>query len=482
MKMQLRRVAAAALFLASACSSDSPTNPAPDTSTTPGTMMPGGTMTPGAQPPGGTQTPGSTMTPGQSTNMPVPSGQAGMGGAMNPSQPMTPDPSTPGGGEGSDPTTPFDMLPAKCKGFEVKGLKYSPGGSVLPNTCAPFDSIRNNPFAIRCIDADAGYSTGFPGDDWCILPPDPMNGTQVHVGPESYQNPPASFIMEKGEEVTDYYFTNAPNTEAHYFFRTNIRMRAGSHHMINNMLDADRMDGFSTAGDIGGLGGGGGASRSFPGAQRPDSDRPQGTFEVPPENAGLGDELKAKQQFSLNLHHFNLTDKPILREVWINIWYKPESEVKEKIGGIAMFGNPADVAVPAGQSRNLHYKCDVTGNTRIITLNGHRHAHTTRFGVWLIRGGQNIPLYESFNYNDMPTYQYDSISKNPTPDMASKTDGAWTGILDVKAGDQIHFECDINNTSTQPLRFANEVQTGEMCILFGSRVGSPLCGSGQRVQ
>jgi hypothetical protein len=370
------------------------------------------------------------------------------------------------------------MLPASCKGFEVKGLKHSPGGNVLPNTCAPYHSIRNNPFAIRCIDADDSYDSGYPGDEFCILPPDPANGTQVYVGPESYANPPASFIMQKDEEVTDYYFTNATNTEPHFFFRTNIRMRAGSHHMINTMLDADRADGFSLSGDIGG----GGASRSFPGAQRPDSDRPQGTFEVPPENAGLGDELKVKQQFSLNLHHFNLSDEPILREVWMNIWYKPESEVKEKIGGIAIFGNPLDVSVPAGQKRNLHYSCDVTGNTRIITLNGHRHAHTTRFGVWLERGGQNIPLYESFHYNDMPTYQYDSISKNPTPDIAAKTDGAFTGILEVKAGDQIHFVCDINNDSAQPLRFANEVQTGEMCILFGSRVGSALCGSGTRVQ
>ena len=478
MSMRFQRVAAVALVLAGACSSDGEPSAPTTAPTTPGATP----TTPGATP--GTMTPaqpGPSMTPGQSTNMPTaPSGQAGAGGTNTPQQPMGMDPVTPTGA-GSDPTTPFDMLPANCKGFEVKGIKFSPGGSVLPNTCAPFHSIRNNPFAIRCIDADASYDSGYPGDEFCILPPDPMNGTQVYVGPESYMSPSAKFIMTKGEEVTDYYFTNAPNTEARYFFRTNIRMRAGSHHMINSMLDADREDGFSTAGDIGGLGGGGG-SRSFPGAQRPDSDRPQGTFEVPPENAGLGDELKVKQQFSLNLHHFNLSDADILREVWINIWYKPESEVKEKIAGIAMFGSPADVAVPAGQSRNLHYKCDVTGNTRIITLNGHRHAHTTRFGVWLIRGGENIPLYESFNYSDMPTYQYDSISKNPKPDIASKTDGAFTGILDVKAGDQIHFECDINNTSTQSLRFANEVQTGEMCILFGSRVGSALCGNGTRVQ
>jgi hypothetical protein len=468
MNLRLQRAAAVALVIASACSSDSNPSGVPVDMKT----LPPGTGAAGAGFPG-------TMMPGPGVTTPTPMTppammpQAGSSGQMTTPTPTQPDPGAPSV-DTKNPETPFDMLPASCKGFEVKGLKHSPGGAVLPNTCAPFHSIRNNPFAIRCIDADASYDSGYPGDEFCILAPDPMNGTQVYVGPEGYDNPSASFIMKKGEEVTDYYFTNATNTEPHFFFRTNIRMRAGSHHMINNMLDADRADGFAAGGEPGG--------RGFPGAQRPDSDRPQGTFDVPPENAGLGDELLTKQQFSLNLHHFNLSDEDILREIWINIWYKPESEVKEKIGGIAMFGNPLDVSVPAGQKRNLHYTCDVTGNTRIITLNGHRHAHTTRFGVWLVRGGENIPLYESFYYNDMPTYQYDSISKNPVPDLANKIDGAFTGILDVKAGDQIHFVCDINNDSTQPLRFANEVQTGEMCILFGSKVGSELCRSGTRVQ
>jgi hypothetical protein len=82
----------------------------------------------------------------------------------------------------------------------------------------------------------------------------------------------------------------------------------------------------------------------------------------------------------------------------------------------------------------------------------------------------------------MPTFQYDSIAKNPVADAATQIDGAFTGILEVKPGDEMHFECDIDNDSTQTLRFANEVETGEMCILFGSRVGDALCGAGTRVQ
>jgi hypothetical protein len=473
MHLRFERVLWCVLVLAGACSSETPKDDAPSV---PGASNMMNTAGAGSTPAMSPSTAGPSSTPGQSSNPSSPSTPTSPGMTTPPA--TTPDPGT--AGDFSDPTTPFASLPDKCKGFDVKGLKYSPGGNTLPNTCAPFHNIRNNPYAIRCVDADDTFNSGYLGDDMCILPPDPMNGTQVHEGPADYANVPEQFIMKPGSEITDWYYTKAPNTESHYFFRVNLRMRAGSHHMINTMLDMDHPDGFASSG-TGFSAGGGGGSRSFPGSQRPDADRPL-TFDVPPENAGLGDQINAKQQFSLNLHHFNLTDKPALREVWINIWYKPESEVTQKLAGIAMFGNPIDVAIAPGQKANLEYKCDVTGNTRIISMNGHRHSHTTRFGVWLIRDGKNIPLYDSFHYDDMPTFQYDTIAKNPVADPSTQTDGAFTGVLEVKPGDEMHFECDIDNDSTQTLRFANEVETGEMCILFGSRVGGALCGAGTRVQ
>jgi hypothetical protein len=383
-------------------------------------------------------------------------------------------------GSGDDPTmlaadTPWEDVPESCKGFEVRGLTESPGGNVLPNTCAPFDGTFNNPYAIRCIDADPAFDTGFLGDEWCILPPPVDLGTQVHVGPDSYDDIDESFLLPGGEEVNDYYYLNALNAEEHFYYRTNWRMRSGSHHMIISLVD-ERDDGWATTGDAG-LGiGGGSASRSFGGAQRPDQDRPQGLLEIPAENAGLGARLLAHDQFSFNLHHFNMGQEPILREAWVNVWYKPESEVTNEMKGIALFGNPADVSIAPGVHKELHYVCDVPGNTRVITLNGHRHMNTDRFGVWLERGGEDIPIYESFYYTDMPTYQYDSISVNPPPDMAAKTDGAFTGMLELVPGDKLHFVCDITNRIEQPLRFANEVETGEMCILFGSRTGDALCG------
>jgi hypothetical protein len=383
-----------------------------------------------------------------------------------------------------DAKTPFKDVPAECHGIEVVGLKHSPGGTTLPNKCAPFDGLHNNPYAIRCLDADPTYTSGYAGDDFCILPPPAELGVQIHVGPEDYKNP-GTFALPPGSEENTMYYVNAPNPADHYYYRTNWRMRHGSHHMIITVSDSDRADGWAadlTSSGSGGfdLAGGAGGSRNFGGAQRPDQDRPQGTLEVPPENLGLGSLLKAKQQFSFNLHHINTSDKAVLREAWVNAWYMDEKDVTQKMQSLSASGSPLDVSIPARQRTVLTYKCDVQSDSRIITMNGHRHAHTDRFGVWVKKAsGETISAYESFDWEDMPTYQYDSVSTNPKPDMAQKRDGASSGELKLGQGDQLYFLCDINNTLDVPLKFANEAIDGEMCILFGSYVGSASpCSAG----
>ena len=391
-----------------------------------------------------------------------------------------------------DARTPFKDLPAECKGFEVAGLKESPGGKTLPNKCAPFHGLYNNPYAIRCVEADPSYKTQYPGDEFCILPPPAELGTQVHVGPEDHAKP-GTYALAPGAEENTMYYVNSPNAEDHYYYRVNWRMRAGSHHMIINVSDTDRADGW--AADLGGgaqsrnIGASGfetgGGSRSFGGSQRPDLDRPQGVLDVPPENVGIGAQLKAKQQFSFNLHHINTTQAPILREAWVNVWYMDKSEVTKEMRPLSASGSPVDVSIPAHQRTVLKYRCNVQGNSRIITMNGHRHAHTDRFAVWVQKqSGEEIRAYESFNWEDMPTYQYDSVSTNPVPDVTNKVDGASSGQLTLEKGDELYFLCDINNRLDVPLKFANEAIDGEMCILFGSYLGdtAPCSAGAQRIR
>ena len=64
-------------------------------------------------------------------------------------------------------------ISVECQGIDFTDRIYSPGGTALPNICEPFHATTNNPHAVRCTDAWPWYDTGFPGDDLCILPPEP---------------------------------------------------------------------------------------------------------------------------------------------------------------------------------------------------------------------------------------------------------------------------------------------------------------------
>jgi hypothetical protein len=113
-----------------------------------------------------------------------------------------------------------------------------------------------------------------------------------------------------------------------------------------------------------------------------------------------------------------------------------------------------------------------SGDGRFVTLFGHRHVHADRFAAWL----NDQLIYDSWDWVESRVFNYDSITMNPAPDPPAKTDGAVSGVLEFKKGDKVKVECHVNNTSDVTLRFANELLTGEMCILFGSTVGSGIGG------
>jgi hypothetical protein len=140
------------------------------------------------------------------------------------------------------------------------------------------------------------------------------------------------------------------------------------------------------------------------------------------------------------------------------------------------------MAIEAGAHLQREYRCPVRSAARIISLYGHYHAHNIRFGVFVQRGsGERTSVYESFDWEDIPVYQFDSISTNPAPDVERSVDGALSGLLTLEPGDALHFVCDIENDSPSALRFADEAVTGEMCILFGAYTGDDPCAVVERV-
>jgi hypothetical protein len=358
-------------------------------------------------------------------------------------------------------------IPSDCAGFDVLGLKYSPGGDVLPNKCKPFDTVTNNPHAIRCIDADPKYKTGFVGDDYCILPPAPENGFQVHIGPSDYANPEADYVLEPGEETDEHFVAVSGNDQdTHYFYRQ-YRMRPGSHHLILSATDGS---------SPGGAGGGFGIGKMLGVAQNPALDAPR-LEDVPQENLNVGVPIAANTPLSVNLHYINTTDKNILQEAWVNVWYKPVAEIKEHVsqifanGGVRMNIQPGEHVV---LGENGKFSCPITTPGRILNLYGHRHASTLRFTAWRKRDGVRELIYEDYGWEHPLVLEYNSTTDNLPHNPQTMTGGGHSGVLDLQVGDALEWECEVDNQSGVPLRFVNEALTGEMCIVLGEVIGDRI--------
>jgi hypothetical protein len=386
--------------------------------------------------------------------------------------------------------------PAACRGFSFENLIYSPGGSVLPNKCEPYNPTTNNPYAVRCVDAWPWYKTKFPGDQFCILPPPPDKGVQYGVHPQGkkwfeqvskqdlsgYNGVSEQWLMKDGEEEQANYTTTADNAQPNNYYRHYARMRPGSHHMIVSVQESPGAQEAWGPATMTGLTGG----VSLPGAQRPDENTPK-SLEKPMEDAGLFAKLPATPSIVFNMHHFNASGQEILKEAWTNLWW--ETDAKIEMHGILglEIGQVITLAVPQNTVQDLHYSWNITQPIRLVEVFGHRHAWTSNFVAWIEEAGKNEIIYQSFKWLDEPTYRYDSMTMNPVPAPAQKTDGATSGVRTLMPGQKLHFNCHIEFTDARAksegapmpseigtLRFANEAFNAEMCILFGSTAAVAL--------
>ena len=405
---------------------------------------------------------------------------------------------------------PDGKITMECQGFPLMGLKNSPGGTALPNKCAPFDATTNNPYAVRCIDAMPNFKTQFPGDEYCILPPPDDQGVQVGFHPQGdaywtqmwagdmsgYDKASGDWVMPPGSERSQNYIGSASNAAANSYYRTYFRMRTGSHHNIITLhakggkvgwepvsASGEALPGIfdQTAGAIVGVLGG---------QQRPDDGQPT-TLEKPAEDDGLYLSFPATPTITFNLHHINVMDKPILREGWVNVWWEKDARTPMSW----FMGLPTaqlGMSIPPETTTDLHYSWTVGGTapTRLIRVFGHRHFWTPNFSSWIERKAGMSPeiIYQSFDWAEIPTYRYDTSAQNPTPDVAAHRDGGESGILKLQPGDKLHFNCHITYTAARasqngaapmpsangPLHFANEAFKAEMCIEYGNVTGGAL--------
>lgn len=303
---------------------------------------------------------------------------------------------------------------------------------------------------------ECGLDTKYAGDEYCILPPPPDKGFQLHIGPSNYDNPELKYLLAPGQEVTSDFSAVSSNDKPIHFYYRQFRMRNGAHHNI------------ITASDGGGLG----LGHRIGTSNRLAEDSPQGGI-IAPENAGVGIGLGAHTNINVNLHSINTSEETQLREVWINFWYVDEDKVTEPVNEVFATGSVLFAIGPHEDTMLGPFSCNVTGNGRMLWMYGHRHANNVRFSAWRQRGLQRDVIYEATHWEEPLVLEYSStVMNNTMPDLANGIEGGWSGILDLQAGDQIGWECHVINQTDGTLRFTNNTYTGEMCIVDAELVGA----------
>jgi hypothetical protein len=286
------------------------------------------------------------------------------------------------------------------------------------------------------------------------------------LGPTDYADPEQlkAYVLNPGEEFNSYAFAAIPTSQDTYYAYVKMSMRPGSHHLINYVVKDKHEPGFVT----GRWNCEAQAVASFPGTQNLVTEAPPQGIPAP-ENEGLGRLLPGNAMLCQNYHRYNFTDKPSLSEVWYNVWFIDEAAITQHDDVIILNAGPRS-PIPAHTRQVLTATRTLAGDGRITALLGHRHAATSRFAAWL----NDKLIYDSWDWIDPRIFNYDSITSNPPLDPERERDGAVSGVLRVKNGDKLKVECHVNNTTDNALAFANEIYTGEMCVLYGSAVGLTL--------
>ena len=336
------------------------------------------------------------------------------------------------------------LAAAGCAGHDA-------GSSALESAHSVPDSSTRAPATAN----ECGLNTGWAGDEYCIPPPPPEQGFQLHIGPSDYDNPEPEYVLAPGAEVTTDFPTVSGNDQPVYFYYRQYRMRPGTHHNIVSTANTQTLD----------------FGRRLAITNHLVEDNPRGGA-IAPENGGVGIALAPATPLLVNLHSINTTEQPALREIWINFWYRDPADVTEPVEEMAHAGDTTFAIEPHADTMLGPFRCAVTGTGRMLWVYGHRHANNVRFSAWRLRGDTRLLFYEAFDWSDPLLLEFSSTVQNPAPDRARGIEGGHSGVLDLLPGDSLEWECHVINRTDGYLRFTNENFTGEMCILDAELVGA----------
>jgi hypothetical protein len=381
----------------------------------------------------------------------------------------TPPATTPVGATPPASTTPVGATPPATVPPVGTPPVATPTDGMMPATTDPTGTAVDPTHPD--LRGTCGINSGWAGDEACLPPPAPEVGMQIHVGPKNYEDMAevSRYIMRPGEESSECWTFHTPNDKDIWYQTYELSGRPGTHHIINTMFNVEIADGGFTVCADPGTGTNGNIIDNLPGASK--AYMPRGT--VAPENADLGRKIPPGVTAQADMHYYNFTDKDILREFWMNIYYIDQAQVKRQADQIRAMGGISwsVVPIPPGADQTYPYECMMSGDGQILSLLGHYHAHGKHFTASIRRAatGMTEKVFEMYDFMDPAQFEYNSVSKNPM--FSATAAGAVTGRLDVKNGDVLMWDCHIINDSEFGLTYTNEVKTGEMCNLWGSSYG-----------
>ena len=155
--------------------------------------------------------------------------------------------SSSGGTGASTGTGPGSAGTGGTAGVAGAGTGGSAGNGPGPHNCDVVSSSKpctTDPDPCR-------LNSGYEGDEYCILPPPADKGIQIHFGPKDYKNMAdvQPYLLPPGGESNSYGIAHIPLTEARWYNRVEIRMRPGSHHLINTLVQGKACRGLPSSGE-----------------------------------------------------------------------------------------------------------------------------------------------------------------------------------------------------------------------------------------
>lgn len=175
----------------------------------------------------------------------------------------------------------------------------------------------------------------------------------------------------------------------------------------------------------------------------------EGAFKLPD---GVGYKLEPNQQFVIETHVINPTDKPIESTSEFRLEFVEESAVKYRAAPI--FIGTSNIAIEPHANGHAGATCTLPSDVQFVGFFGHAHRRATQLSVARVKDGTA----------DAPFYTMDAWD---TPRVLD--------TVDVKTGDTLKVDCDYHNESDKKLGYPEEMCFG--AALYWPANGTLICQS-----